>query len=194
MRLCLTSRRPRSDRGRSRRRGPAYPNRTAFEELRCGKQLVLVPGRRISLNSWCPGRGRAWQPVGSGWHLPRVEVRAVAEPPEGDDARLPFRDRREAGRVLAGALAGIQRRTSSSSALPRGGVPVAYEVAEAPGGSAGRVPGAQLGVPGREEVAMGAIASGGVRVLNRISSASSGFPADIGSRRGARGGVGAEAA
>ena len=66
-----------------------------------------------------------------------------------------FRDRVEAGRVLASRLAHYAGRPDVLVlALPRGGVPVGYQVARV------------LGVPGHEELAMGAIASGGVRVLN----------------------------
>ncbi|ACA17294.1 Erythromycin esterase [Methylobacterium sp. 4-46] len=78
-----------------------------------------------------------------------------------------FHDRTDAGRVLAGRLATYEGRPDVVVlALPRGGVPVAAEVARAL-----RVPFdvfvvRKLGVPGNEELAMGAIASGGVRVLN----------------------------
>lgn len=78
-----------------------------------------------------------------------------------------FRDRHDAGRRLAVALESYAGRPDVLVlALPRGGVPVAYEVA-----CRLRVPldvfvVRKLGVPGYEEFAMGAIASGGVRVLN----------------------------
>jgi predicted phosphoribosyltransferase len=78
-----------------------------------------------------------------------------------------FRDRREAGRVLAGLLQRYQGRGDVVVfGLPRGGVPVAYEVAAALGVPLGVFLVRKLGVPGHEEVAMGAIASGGVLVLN----------------------------
>src|SRR4051794_27797588 len=81
---------------------------------------------------------------------------------------VPFRDRREAGRVLARELSEYADRPDLLVlALPRGGVPVAYEVARALGAPLGVFLVRKLGVPGREELAMGAIASGGVRVLNR---------------------------
>jgi putative phosphoribosyl transferase len=79
----------------------------------------------------------------------------------------PFRDRRHAGQVLAERLSTYADRVDVIVlALPRGGVPVGFEVA-----SALHVPldifvVRKLGVPGREELAMGAIASGGVRILN----------------------------
>ena len=78
-----------------------------------------------------------------------------------------FRDRREAGRVLAGLLAHHRDRPRVIVlGLPRGGVPVAYEVATALGAPLDVFLVRKLGVPGHEEVAMGAIASGGTLVLN----------------------------
>src|SRR6202035_1930556 len=78
-----------------------------------------------------------------------------------------FRDRREAGRLLAKKLAAYANRPDVLVlALPRGGVPVAYEVARALGAPLDVFIVRKLGVPGYEELAMGAIATGGVRVLN----------------------------
>jgi putative phosphoribosyl transferase len=78
-----------------------------------------------------------------------------------------FRDRREAGRLLAEKLAAYANRPDVLVlALPRGGVPVAYEVARGLGAPLDVFVVRKLGVPGYEELAMGAIASGGVRVLN----------------------------
>jgi predicted phosphoribosyltransferase len=80
---------------------------------------------------------------------------------------LPFRDRREAGRVLAERLRHYAGRPDVLVlALPRGGVPVGYEVARALGAPLDVFLVRKLGVPGHEELAMGAIASGNVRVLN----------------------------
>ncbi len=79
----------------------------------------------------------------------------------------PFADRREAGRALAVKLRHHAGRDDVVVlALPRGGVPVAYEVAEALGAPLDLFLVRKLGTPGHEELAMGAIASGGVRVLN----------------------------
>src|SRR3977135_847792 len=78
-----------------------------------------------------------------------------------------FRDRREAGRLLAAKLTAYANRPDVLVlALPRGGVPVAYEVASALGGALGVLVVRKLGVPGYDELAMGAIATGGVRVLD----------------------------
>jgi putative phosphoribosyl transferase len=83
--------------------------------------------------------------------------------------RLPFADRTEAGRLLAEPLRRFAEphRQAMVLGLPRGGVPVAFEVAHAL-----RLPldvylVRKLGAPGFEELAMGAIATGGIRVLNR---------------------------
>jgi erythromycin esterase-like protein/predicted phosphoribosyltransferase len=78
-----------------------------------------------------------------------------------------FRDRREAGRLLAAKLSAYANRSDLLVlALPRGGVPVAYEVARALGAPLDVFVVRKLGVPGYEELAMGAVATGGVRVLN----------------------------
>ena len=80
---------------------------------------------------------------------------------------LPFRDRRDGGRVLAERLRHYAGRPDVLVlALPRGGVPVGYEVAQALGAPLDVFLVRKLGVPGHEELAMGAIASGNVRVLN----------------------------
>src|SRR5207244_3667649 len=78
-----------------------------------------------------------------------------------------FRDRREAGQVLADRLTAYAGRPDVLVlALPRGGVPVAYEVARALGAPLDVFVVRKLGVPGYEELAMGAVATGGARVLN----------------------------
>jgi predicted phosphoribosyltransferase len=81
--------------------------------------------------------------------------------------REGFVDRREAGLVLAGHLGQFAGRNDVVVlALPRGGVPVGYEVARALGAPLDVFVVRKLGLPGHPELAMGAIASGGVRVLN----------------------------
>jgi putative phosphoribosyl transferase len=78
-----------------------------------------------------------------------------------------FRDRREAGKKLAQELLHYANRPDVIIlALPRGGVPVAYEVALALNAPLDVFIVRKLGLPGQEELAIGAIASGGVRVLN----------------------------
>lgn len=80
---------------------------------------------------------------------------------------MRFRDRRDAGRRLGAKLRRYADRDDVIVlALPRGGVPVGAEVARALGAPLDVFLVRKLGVPGHEELAMGAIASGGVRVLN----------------------------
>jgi putative phosphoribosyl transferase len=84
--------------------------------------------------------------------------------PFGEDV---FRDRHDAGRRLAALLGEYAgRQDVTVLALPRGGVPVGYEVARALRAPLDVFVVRKLGVPGHEELAMGAIATGGVRVLN----------------------------
>ncbi|MFI5245986.1 MAG: phosphoribosyltransferase [Gemmatimonadales bacterium] len=79
-----------------------------------------------------------------------------------------FLDRRDAGRRLASALREYARRTDVLVlGLPRGGVPVASEVASALEAPLDVLVVRKLGVPGQDELAMGAVASGGITVLNR---------------------------
>lgn len=88
-----------------------------------------------------------------------------------------FWDRTEAGRVLARQLRKYGRHPNVLVlGLPRGGVPVAHEVAQVLELPLDILVVRKLGVPGREELAMGAIASGGFRVLNTDVIASLGIP------------------
>lgn len=78
-----------------------------------------------------------------------------------------FHDRTDAGKQLAGALSHYMNKADTIVlALPRGGVPVAYEIAHALHLPLDLMLVRKLGVPGHEELAMGAIASGNVQVLN----------------------------
>jgi predicted phosphoribosyltransferase len=84
-----------------------------------------------------------------------------------DTARQRFADRRDAGGHLAAALSNYADRDDVVVlALPRGGVPVAWEVARRLNAPLDLFLVRKLGLPGHPELAMGAIASGGVRVLN----------------------------
>ncbi len=84
--------------------------------------------------------------------------------------RLPFVDRRGAGVALAAKLAALPSLQDPAGAvvlaLPRGGVPVAYEVARALSWPLDVFLVRKLGVPGHRELAMGAIASGGIQTVN----------------------------
>ncbi len=88
-----------------------------------------------------------------------------------------FEDRFRAGRLLASKLGEFSRRNDVVVlALPRGGVPVGYEVAEALHAPLDVFVVRKLGTPGQEELAMGALASGGVTVLNREVIQALGIP------------------
>jgi len=93
---------------------------------------------------------------------------------------MTYRDRTEAGRHLAAQLAHYANRDDVLVlALPRGGVPVAYEVAKALRAPLDIFLVRKLGVPGHEELAMGAIATGGVRVLNDDAVEYLGIPSRV---------------
>ena len=90
-----------------------------------------------------------------------------------------FQNREEAGRILAAKLMIYANRPDTLIlALPRGGVPIGYEIARALNLPLDVMIVRKLGVPGHEELAMGAIASGGVRVLNRSVIESLRIPPD----------------
>jgi predicted phosphoribosyltransferase len=91
-----------------------------------------------------------------------------------------FRNRREAGRLLATKLSEYANHSDVVVlALPRGGVPVAYEVARALHAPLDVFIVRKLGVPGQDELAMGAIASGGSYVLNEDAVYGLGIPEEI---------------
>jgi putative phosphoribosyl transferase len=90
-----------------------------------------------------------------------------------------FQNREEAGRILAAKLMIYANRPETIVlALPRGGVPIGYEIASALNLPLDVMIVRKLGVPRHEELAMGAIASGGVRVLNRSVIESLRIPPD----------------
>lgn len=90
-----------------------------------------------------------------------------------------FKNRKEAGQSLAEKLSAYANRDNVTVlALPRGGVPVAFEVSSALRAPLDVLIVRKLGVPGHEELAMGAIASGGVRVLNEGIVASLQIPSE----------------
>ncbi len=80
---------------------------------------------------------------------------------------MPFKNRRDAGRLLAAALAGYRQRAPIVLALPRGGVPVAAEVAAALKAPLDLMLVRKIGVPSQPELAMGAVADGAAPVTVR---------------------------
>lgn len=94
--------------------------------------------------------------------------------------RMTFHDRNEAGQLLAQRLLHYANRpVVLVLGLPRGGVPVAYEVARALHAPLDVMLVRKLGVPGQEELAMGAIASGGKRVVNEEVVLGLGIPPQV---------------
>src|SRR5437763_3252134 len=92
----------------------------------------------------------------------------------------PFLNRSEAGQSLARRLTDYANRNDVLVlGLPRGGVPVVYEVARALNAPLDVFVVRKLGVPGYEELAMGAIATGGVRVLNDEVVQGLGIPPEV---------------
>jgi putative phosphoribosyl transferase len=84
----------------------------------------------------------------------------------GHGVRLPFTDRAEAGRVLAGRVASLALTDPVVLALPRGGVPVAHEIAERLGVPLDVLVTRKIGCPGQPELGVGAIAEGGEPVFD----------------------------
>lgn len=109
---------------------------------------------RVPLEGHCVGRNAIL--------VSRFELRGL-----GMSERI-FSDRRSAGKELAKSLKGIlEARDGVVIGLPRGGVPVAYEVAVALSLPLEILVIRKLGAPGHAELAIGAVGGGGVRVLNR---------------------------
>lgn len=93
--------------------------------------------------------------------------RQINPPPKTNHTVMRYRDRRQAGKHLARLLREYAgRRDVIVLGLPRGGVPVAYEIAEALGAPLDILLVRKLGAPRQKELAIGAIASDGTRVLN----------------------------
>src|SRR5215207_6359649 len=78
----------------------------------------------------------------------------------------PFRDREDAGRRLADRLVGYRGENPVIFALPRGGVPVGYEIAHSLGAPLDVFIARKLGAPNQPELGIGAVAQDGARVLN----------------------------
>jgi putative phosphoribosyl transferase len=101
-------------------------------------------------------------------HGETVAMTADSDFPSGDTYRLPFRDRREAGRLLAAALHSWSGRPDTIvAAIPRGGLVVGAEISTALNLPLAPFLIRKLGVPGQEELSMGAITSGGMKLMNR---------------------------
>jgi predicted phosphoribosyltransferase/dienelactone hydrolase len=126
-------------------------NRSALRELRCEKKLVVIPGASHLFEE--PGTLDLVVAEASRWFSEHLRG-------TGPIIRLPFADRRAAGRLLGQALAKFQGLRPLVLALPRGGVPVGYEVARALGADFDLLLVRKLGAPGHEELGIGAIVDG----------------------------------
>lgn len=96
-----------------------------------------------------------------------------------DDTRMAFFDRRHAGRLLADRLQVFAAECPLVVALPRGGVPVAFEVARTLGAPLDILAVRKLGAPGNPEFGVGAIVEDGTAVLNRPAARRVGLTADV---------------
>jgi len=92
--------------------------------------------------------------------------------------RGTFEDRADAGRRLAGSLARYRDEAPTVLALPRGGVPVGYEISRSLGAPLDVIVARKLGAPDQPELGVGAVAPGGVRVLNTAAVRALGISKD----------------
>jgi predicted phosphoribosyltransferase/dienelactone hydrolase len=124
-------------------------NRKAFAQLHCTKDLVIVPGATHLFEE--PGTLEQVTNLARVWFLQFLPKHL-----EGNG----FSDREEAGRELAAALAHLKDEKPIVLALPRGGVPVAYEVAKALGAPLDVILVRKIGAPGHKELGIGAVVDG----------------------------------
>ena len=132
------------------------------------------------------GQRRQWLPGGKeqtargAWIRKHLKSRPIGVNLNSCLMNSLFHDRRDAGKRLAAKLTQYASQPDVIVlGLPRGGVPVAYEVAVGLGVPLDLFVVRKLGVPGQEELAMGAIASGGIRVLNSGVIAAMHISADV---------------
>ena len=129
-------------------------NRRAQALLRCPSELAIVPGASHLFEE--PGTLDEVIQRSIFWFDAHLAPQGQAEPPRG----LPFADRRAAGRALAARLQAYRGRDPLVLALPRGGVPVAFEVARALDADLDLLLVRKLGAPGHEELGIGAVVDG----------------------------------
>jgi putative phosphoribosyl transferase len=133
---------------------PVIPlNRAALAQLACEKQLLIIPGATHLFEE--PGALELVTAHAKTWFRRFLPPRL---PEIGDD--FVFEDRREAGRRLVPALAQFKTQNPIVLALPRGGVPVAFEVARALEAPLDVVLVRKIGAPGHEELGLGAVVDG----------------------------------
>lgn len=133
---------------------PVIPlNHSAFEQLSCEKDLVIVPGATHLFEE--PGTLEQVMQ-----HAKRWFSRFLTSPRQNAPDDLVFADRREAGRRLVPHLMKFKDQDPVVLALPRGGAPVAFEVAQALNGPLDVVLVRKIGAPGHEELGLGAVVDG----------------------------------
>ena len=106
--------------------------------------------------------------------MPAARAISYVREKQAGDRLLPFKDREEAGRELARALAEFRDRNVVVLGMPRGGVVVAREVADALGASLDIVVTRKIGAPGEPEFALGAVTQEGDVIVDRQASESVG--------------------
>jgi putative phosphoribosyl transferase len=133
---------------------PVIPlNRAAFAELSCEKELVIVPGATHLFEE--PGTLDEVMRHATSWFR-----RFLPQQLQEADDDFIFADRRDAGRRLVPALMRFKNQNPIVLALPRGGVPVAFEVARALDAPLDVVLVRKIGAPGHEELGIGAVVDG----------------------------------
>jgi predicted phosphoribosyltransferase/dienelactone hydrolase len=129
-------------------------NRSAFAALGGPKELAVVPGAGHLFEE--PGTLAVVSQLAQGWFVKHLSHRL----PRHHGAFEPFKDRRDAGRRLATQLLRFKGQNAIVLALPRGGVPVAFEVAKAIGASLDLALVRKIGAPGFSELGIGAVVDG----------------------------------
>jgi putative phosphoribosyl transferase len=138
-------------------------NEEAFAQLRCEKQMKIVPGATHLFEE--PGTLEEVVRLARDWfvrHLANEEVRdeTSADCPYDDEEDLVFADRTDAGRKLAERLRKYKGEHPVVLGVPRGGVPVAFEVARALDAPLDVIIVRKLGAPGQSELGIGAVVDG----------------------------------
>ena len=127
-------------------------NRSAYDHLHIVKELIIVPGATHLFEE--PGALEEVLDRAKDWFL------RFLPPQQSDLSASDFRDRADAGRKLARALAHLKPQNPVVLALPRGGVPVGFEVAKALDAPLDVVLVRKIGAPGQPELGLGAVVDG----------------------------------
>lgn len=134
-------------------------NRQAYEHLRCEKRMAIVPGATHLFEE--PGTLEKVIELATEWFVRHLKAQpASAAAADRSNAEVFFTDRAEAGRRLAARLMKYRRQDPVVVALPRGGVPVAAEVARALDAPLEVMVARKLGAPGEPELGIGALVDG----------------------------------